>query len=558
MNTRESPRLAAAQYALAAAMLAVSVVLGAQAARRETPTVDEFAHLPAGLAALRHGDFAIYPQNPPLARLLMALPVALAGAATPPPLGREGRDWEPWIYGHRFLEINRDSYLRLFFLARLAVAMLSAAGGLLLFCWAHRRYGRAAALAALFLYLSCPNLAAHGRLATVDAIFTTFALAAFFALDRWRVSPRPWRLALAGASFDLALATKFTAVVLVPVIAALLIAALLRRQGLYRGMLSAAGCGAVLGVVALLIVAAAYGFQVPLQPLGELSFASNAGRRLTAVLPAWLPLPLPRDFISGLDLQTLDVERGEFGAYFAGRWYDRSPALAIAALLVFKTPLATLLLLAAAAVSVLRRPRSWLEEAFVWLPPVSLIAVCALGSALNPAVRYLLPALPFLFLGISRLFEGFAPRSVKGALLVAGLAAVGLEAAAAYPRQLSYFNALAGGLAGGHHWFIDSNLDWGQDLAAVKPYLAARGQDFVYLLYFGHVEPDIYGIDYALPPPQLRPGLYVVSVNFAKGYTYLAPDHGRMVRATGGAPEWLRQRPPDDRIGESLWVYVVP
>jgi hypothetical protein len=31
-----------------------------------------------------------------------------------------------------------------------------------------------------------------------------------------------------------------------------------------------------------------------------------------------------------------------------------------------------------------------------------------------------------------------------------------------------------------------------------------------------------------------------------------------MVRVTSGAPEWLRQRSADDRIGDSLWVYVVP
>jgi hypothetical protein len=126
-----------------------------------------------------------------------------------------------------------------------------------------------------------------------------------------------------------------------------------------------------------------------------------------------------------------------------------------------------------------------------------------------------------------------------------------------HPHQLSYFNVMAGGPAEGHRWLIDSNLDWGQDLTAVRPYMEARGLPFVYLLYFGHVEPEIYGINYALPPTPPRPGTYVVSVNFVKGYEYVAPAHWRTVRAHG-APAWLRDAAPVDRIGYSLWVYRVP
>jgi hypothetical protein len=48
-----------------------------------------------------------------------------------------------------------------------------------------------------------------------------------------------------------------------------------------------------------------------------------------------------------------------------------------------------------------------------------------------------------------------------------------------------------------------------------------------------------------------------VSVNFAKGYSYVAPDHGRTVRVPAGAPAWLKAREPMDRVGDSIWVYEV-
>ena len=60
-----------------------------------------------------------------------------------------------------------------------------------------------------------------------------------------------------------------------------------------------------------------------------------------------------------------------------------------------------------------------------------------------------------------------------GALLVAGV-----EIAAVHPHELSFFNALAGGPEGGRRFFVDSNLDWGQDLLRLKevaPSLAPAG-----------------------------------------------------------------------------------
>jgi hypothetical protein len=71
-------------------------LLAGAAARRETPTIDEFAHLPAGCVYWKQGAFELYDKNPPLARLWMALPVVLDPQAKipsspgPPWAGRPG------------------------------------------------------------------------------------------------------------------------------------------------------------------------------------------------------------------------------------------------------------------------------------------------------------------------------------------------------------------------------------------------------------------------------------------------------------------------------------
>ena len=55
----------------------------------------------------------------------------------------------------------------------------------------------------------------------------------------------------------------------------------------------------------------------------------------------------------------------------------------------------------------------------------------------------------------------------SGAAVLVGLLAVSqlMETLAVHPHELSFFNAAAGGLKGGRRFFVDSNLDWGQDLA---------------------------------------------------------------------------------------------
>jgi 4-amino-4-deoxy-L-arabinose transferase-like glycosyltransferase len=410
-------------------------------------------------------------------------------------------------------------------------------------------------LLALVLYVGCPHVQAHGRLATVDAAFTTLLLASFVALDHFRRRPGYGRLVLAALVFGLAALTKFTALLMLPVILALLVGVGLAMSPArpWRAIAIAASRFAAFGAVTLVIVNAGYAFRGTFQSIGAHQFESAFGQSVARTLPAELPLPLPRDFVAGLDQQKLDTERGEFGAYFAGRWYPRSPFLATLALLPLRLPLVTLGFLVWAVFRSVRKPGPWLDEAFVWLPPLVLVVALAAGSALSPALRYLLPALPFFHVAIARSVAHLGRR-----LRWATAAVLGLVTVATHPHQLAFFNVLAGGREAGHRWFIDSNLDWGQDLYRVRPWMQANGLAAVYLLYFGHVEPELYGIAYALPPSSPRPGTYVVSVNFAMGYSYVAPDHGRVVAARQGAPAWLRALTPVDRIGDSLWVYRVP
>jgi hypothetical protein len=127
------------------------------------------------------------------------------------------------------------------------------------------------------------------------------------------------------------------------------------------------------------------------------------------------------------------------------------------------------------------------------------------------------------------------------------------------PHQLAYFNGLAGGPDNGCRLISDSNVDWGQDLPALRSFMEQNGLGRIYLSYFGTADPAGYGIDYQplpgfgalqLPPsasvsPDGRQVLAISIVNL----------QGIYLREQRDLYRWLDHCTPIARIGHSIYVY---
>lgn len=576
-----------------ALLLVLHAALGIDAARRLTVTHDEYWHLPAGLLAWKTGRFDFDRLNPPLTRMCAALPLLATSAQVDP--ATDPADLTQ--LGDRFLDLNREGYERSFTLARSMNILWSLLTALILISWSQALFGERAALLTTALWCCCPTVLAHAGLVTPDIGGACLFAATLFAT--WRFARNPgWRGAVVvGLLLGLAQLAKFTDLLLYPLVPAVWFFVDRSRRaesarpsaGDTRG---AAGAGpsegpaeaavvhaapaspavkwglrntsfaALIVLVSLVVLNGGYLFRGSFSRLEEYRFSSRAFSSLAESTGALgkLPVPLPRDYLLGIDSQRRMME-GRHPVYLDGRWSETGFGDYFIKSLAYKLPHATQLLLVAALLFVLfpgRVERDGWTQALLALPPALVLAVAS-GTGMQLGVRYLLPAFPFLFLlagQAARWFDGarYPLRTVLVAIL--GLALP--FSLRHHPQHLAYFNELSGGPLGGRDHLLDSNLDWGQDLRELKRYLDREQVDEIGLAYFGMVPPASVGIRYHLPALPPAPGWYAVSVNFLQGrpHTIRNPD-GTMRSANIGEFTWFHAFSPTARIGSSIDVFHV-
>ncbi|MEW4566402.1 glycosyltransferase family 39 protein [Tautonia sp. JC769] len=460
--------------------LAVISLLG------ETPTVDEVVHLPAGVSYWEMGTFRLYPHNPPLIKLLAALPVLQAGPETAP-LYREARwgwpDANKAAFAHGFMLLNAPRLFELMAPARLMMPIAAVIGGLVIFDWSRRLWGPWGGLISLTLWTFCPNILAHTRLITTDVSATVIGFAATYAF--WHFLRRPtWGLVVvAGLLLGIAQLTKFSLLLLYGLWPLLwLIQELTRgeRAGRVRRVGRSAVQGVAMVALSVLVINIGYGFEGTGKKLGDFAFTCQtltteretprplfrtdptrqgpdlkAGvlqfreNRFRGTPLASLPVPLPEYYVSGFDDQKLEAEGVPVRAMmFADDWMNASiPPDAISGYpvfldgelsneswwyyylmtLVYKVPEGTwaLLLLAIAVIPMASRNRAEaVDEASIWIVPAVVLGVMSFGTNIAIGLRYVLPIFPYLFLGAGRLAPWAS--GLQGGARTAAIAGIGV------------------------------------------------------------------------------------------------------------------------------------
>jgi hypothetical protein len=205
----------------------------------------------------------------------------------------------------------------------------------------------------------------------------------------------------------------------------------------------------------------------------------------------------------------------------------------------------------------LPRPRLPGRETVLLLAyPVLLLMLLSISSGRQLGTRALLSAVPLVWLFAAANIGRAGPARWPGGLAAAALVGTLATSLLAYPDYLSHFNVLAGGSRQGHRYASESNLDIGQDLVKLARYLEPLEPNgsHVQLLYFGSVDPALYGIDYEVPEGGLEPGLLAVSVSlYHMGY----PMYDRGVLKRVGPVTVVGLGAPIAEIGGSIHVYRI-
>lgn len=546
----------------------------------------EHGHIGAAVYFWHTGRFDIFCVNPPLTRIISGVPILLANPnydwKTYSPRRRQRAEFS---LGSAFLDANEPGKIRaVLLLARTALIPLILLGSVYGWRFASGLYGAAGGFVFLILWVFSPLMLGWGATLCPDTASAALGLVGLYTFCRWLRRPDWPRTLTAGVCLGLMPLTKTTWVIAFPLYFALWAFWRLTGPGNQTKNTTednaenqAAG-GAdrarrpsrpgflrlmVILAVGLYILNMGYMFDGSFRPVKKYQFLSRAlsgiqteednqtGNRFKDSWLGNIPVPLPADFVLGIDIQKSDFERGR-SSYLNGVTAPRGWKSYYLWVVLFKEPIGTLLLFLLAAAAVFRHPLRR-EELLVLFTGLTLFIFVSAQDGLSMHPRYILPAMGFFYLFAARtgrLLTG-ANRPAKATAAI-GLAAVVLASLMWYPHSISYFNTLAGGAAGGPRHLLDSSADWGQAKYLLCDYCRRHPEESILTNAIGPAEAKKFSpanlrrVELLGDRPddgkELSPGLYALSVNDVFGDDRYTP---------------LRGMKPIHRVGAAIWIYRI-
>jgi hypothetical protein len=559
-------------------LLLIQTGLIAYSTTRHSPNLNEPAHLVAGISHWKYGRFELYRVNPPLIRLLAVLPVLFTETKYDWTEFYERPGARPvFILGKQFVTINGEQSIWLFTLARWAILPLSLLGGIYCYKWAQELYGVSSGLLAITFWVFSPNILAHAQFITPDCGATSLGLISAYYFRKWLQS-LTWKSALlAGLTLGLAELTKTTWIVLFGLYPAIWFLSCFNStiKKPKTAQLSQLMTILVLGVYLLNL---GYAFEGSFTPLKKFEFVSqsftgadksDSDSRSSAnrFAESWLgniPVPLPKNYLLGIDIQKQDFEDFGSESYLQGKFQTKGWWYYYLYALVIKVPLGYWLIFVLATAGMLLKKiptMSRIDFLVLISIPGSILILASSQTGFNHHMRYILPIFPFAFIWMSSVvsWRNETPKARSFSTVAVTLLTLWaiLSSLTIYPHSLSYFNELVGGPRNGHKHLIHSNIDWGQDLLYLKNWINEHPEAKpMHLCYYSYVDPKALGLDYPLPPANKEcdpdftppPGWYAISVNYLHGYKFMYDKD---------AFSYFQKYQPVSTAGYSIYIYRI-
>lgn len=486
-------------------LLAIHALLVGWCAYRNSFSWTETGLLAAGILDWQYGSFDVFRVNPPLVRMIAALPSVAMGTEVPfRGVSVDQRNRAEWDVARSMIETNREAIYLNLMLGRWLCIPFSLLGAWIAWKWATELYGVASGIGVVILWTFSPIMIGYSCLISGDAQAASMGLLTLYVFRQWLRSPGWSTSYVFGVVSGITILTKTSWMILLGLLPILWISvrcteALVstnrgsgtveasiwgRAKSLCRQLVRELGLAICSVGLCFLVINLAYGFDNSFRSLGSFEFISKAlagedgwrshdfhGNRFAGRWLGAIPVPLPEDLIIGMDLQKWDFDR-ERWSYLRGEWRTQGWWYYYLYALAIKTPLGTLILLITAIFgSVFRRSwrGSWQDFVILAVPVFVVLSAASLETGLNRHVRYVLPIVPLVFVLISRVFRSIeGSNSILRSIVWSAAIWMIFSSLWIYPHSHSYFNETIGGPLQGSAHLNASNLDWGQDLRFVS------------------------------------------------------------------------------------------
>lgn len=453
-----------------------------------SPNQTEVGHMGASVYFWNHFRFDVFHVNPPLTRIISGIPVMLCDPVY------DGSSYSPhpqdrceWELGKDFLKANTSEKIRwCFAFARWIWIPVILAGGLIGFFLARDLYGESSALIFLVLWVFSPLILSWGGTICPDTVAASIGIIGIYTFRQSLYAPKLFGILCSGLFLGLMVLSKLTWIIafgIWPLIWGICILPDFSNRDRKKGpiKLSFSQLLAIL-LIGLYTLNLGYVFEGTFQSLEQYEFISvlfngremidepqipDFGNRFSGTLLGKIPVPLPAEFVQGIDTQRFDFEQGK-QSYLRGEWKDHGWWYYYIYALMVKMPLGTwILTLLCILITCFRANYNakWRDELLILLPFLILFIFVSSQTGFSLHSRYIIPALPFLFIWISKVGCAFKLKHyITSTAATLSLGWMIISSLAVFPHSLTYFNELSGGPQARPNHLLGSNLDWGQEL----------------------------------------------------------------------------------------------
>jgi 4-amino-4-deoxy-L-arabinose transferase-like glycosyltransferase len=477
--------------ATAAGLLIAMFFLAGGAVLHESATVDEVAHVGAGLSYLQRLDLRLNPEHPPLGKALAAIPLAIRGAKA----DYSSAAWTlstdffsaygtQWIFGDAVLG-RWNGWKPTLMWARFPMLILTLLLGWFVYRYGDRLGGRWGGLLCLIAYTTTPAFLVFGPLVITDLPVTLFSVIALWQLGEIWAEPSPRKALLFGVAFGASLLSKFTGLLLIPVILVLFVQTRFwptisqptehsQRKAWRRIRWGCVLRGVLFAALLVYVFYFVLSWNQPDDALNRVGSGHWASLIRRPLMPIWL-------YLRGFLLMLLTGSRP---TYLFGHSYPHGVPYYFPIVFVLKSTLGFLLLLLLTAIVGIMSHRRRIsvipdEVRPHWRVLVIgffvFLTVCLL-SRLDISIRHFMVPIALLILMLAplpRMINALPQRRLLEATTVLLVFSCVVPILLAYPYFFPFVNSLACGRPA-YYLLNDSNVSWNEGLPAVT--LFARQQ----------------------------------------------------------------------------------